>query len=165
MHARNPIRSATHALLLLGATATRSIVSSLLLFEHYEGQSAGLRELMLLSLLTANHARETSLRLLYAGTLGRKHNPDLLADLVRELRGRGVDAEMVVVSEGEGAAQVARRAADEPGLRVLPYQEASQLPERTGAVMTVVMLGYMWSMYEGAGTRIAIVAGAVRRSR
>ena len=30
-----------------------------------------------------------------------------------------------------------------------------------GAVMTVVMLGYMWSMYEGAGTRIAIVAGAV----
>lgn len=28
------------------------------------------------------------------------------------------------------------------------------------AVMAVVMLGFMWSMYEGAGTKIAIVAGA-----
>ena len=84
--------------------------------------------------------RETSLRLLYAGTLGRKHNPDLLADLVRELRGRGVDAEMVVVSEGEGADRVARRAADEPGLRVLPYQEASQLPDVLAAGDVLVAL-------------------------
>jgi hypothetical protein len=30
-----------------------------------------------------------------------------------------------------------------------------------GAVMTVVMLGYMWSMYQGASTRIAVVVGAV----
>ena len=29
-----------------------------------------------------------------------------------------------------------------------------------GAVMTIVMLGYMWSMYEGAGTKIAVLAGA-----
>ena len=29
-----------------------------------------------------------------------------------------------------------------------------------GAVMTVVMLGYMWTMYEGAGTKIAVLASA-----
>lgn len=29
-----------------------------------------------------------------------------------------------------------------------------------GAVMTIVMLGFMWSMYEGQGTKIAVVAGA-----
>lgn len=30
-----------------------------------------------------------------------------------------------------------------------------------GSVMTVVMLGYMWSMYQGKGIKIAVVAGAV----
>ncbi|HEV2149352.1 MAG TPA: DUF305 domain-containing protein [Longimicrobiaceae bacterium] len=30
-----------------------------------------------------------------------------------------------------------------------------------GAVMTVVMLGYMWSMYKGIGVKIAVLAGAV----
>jgi Domain of unknown function (DUF305) len=29
-----------------------------------------------------------------------------------------------------------------------------------GCVMTVVMLGFMWSMYRGMGTKIAVVAGA-----
>lgn len=29
-----------------------------------------------------------------------------------------------------------------------------------GAVMTVVMLGYMWSMYKGIGIKIAVLAGA-----
>lgn len=28
-----------------------------------------------------------------------------------------------------------------------------------GAVMTVVMLGFMWSMYEGQGTKIGVLAG------
>jgi hypothetical protein len=30
-----------------------------------------------------------------------------------------------------------------------------------GSVMTVVMLGFMWSMYRGKGIKIAVVAGAV----
>lgn len=29
-----------------------------------------------------------------------------------------------------------------------------------GAVMAVIMLGYMWSMYEGTGVKIAVLAGA-----
>jgi hypothetical protein len=30
-----------------------------------------------------------------------------------------------------------------------------------GAVMTAVMLGYMWTMYEGTGTKITVLVGAV----
>lgn len=30
-----------------------------------------------------------------------------------------------------------------------------------GAVMTVVMLGYMWSMYRGSAIKVAVLAGAV----
>jgi HD-like signal output (HDOD) protein len=59
------IQSATHAMMLLGAERVRHIASTILLFEHYQGRSAGLKELMLLALLTANHARETSIRVRY----------------------------------------------------------------------------------------------------
>ncbi|MFN8580370.1 MAG: HDOD domain-containing protein [Gemmatimonadaceae bacterium] len=58
-----PVQTATHAMLLLGAGAVRKIAGSLLLFEHYHRRSPGLRELMLLSLLSANHAREIAVRL------------------------------------------------------------------------------------------------------
>ncbi len=58
-----PVQSATHAMMLLGARTVRELATGLLLFENYQGRSAGLRELMLLSLLTANHARETAIKL------------------------------------------------------------------------------------------------------
>lgn len=52
-----PIQSATHAMMMLGARTVRQIASGLLLFENYAKKSPELKELMLLSLLTANHAR------------------------------------------------------------------------------------------------------------
>ncbi len=58
-----PIQSATHAMMMLGARTVRHLASSLLLFENYARRSDELKELMLLSLLTANHARETVARL------------------------------------------------------------------------------------------------------
>lgn len=58
-----PVQSATHAMMLLGAGTVRSLATSLLLFENMQRRSAGLRELMLLSLLSANHAREVAIRL------------------------------------------------------------------------------------------------------
>lgn len=58
-----PIQSATHAMLMLGARTVRQLASSLLLFENYARRSDQLKELMLLSLLTANHARETVAKL------------------------------------------------------------------------------------------------------
>ena len=57
------IQSVTRAMMLLGARTVRQLASSLLLFENYRKHSAGLKELMLLSLLTANHAREVAIRL------------------------------------------------------------------------------------------------------
>jgi len=57
------IQSVTRAMVLLGARTVRQLASSLLLFENYRKKSAGLKELMLLSLLTANHAREVAIKL------------------------------------------------------------------------------------------------------
>jgi HD-like signal output (HDOD) protein len=59
----HPIQSATHAMMMLGARTVRQLAGSLLLFENYARKSPELKELMLLSLLTANHARATATRL------------------------------------------------------------------------------------------------------
>jgi HD-like signal output (HDOD) protein len=58
-----PIRSVTQAMMMLGVETVRSLAASLLLFEHYRSRSPGLKELLLLSLLSANHAREAGVRL------------------------------------------------------------------------------------------------------
>src|SRR5687767_9657895 len=58
-----PVQSATQAMMLLGASTVRDLAGELLLFEHYRKRSPGLKELMLLSLLTAGHAREAAARL------------------------------------------------------------------------------------------------------
>ena len=55
-----PIQSATHAMMMLGARTVRSLASSLLLFENYSKRSPVLKELMVMSLITANHARDAS---------------------------------------------------------------------------------------------------------
>ena len=59
------ILSVTHAVALLGVDAIRYLAGSLALFEHFRKQSPGLRELMLLSLLTANQARSVAARIGY----------------------------------------------------------------------------------------------------
>ena len=58
-----PVQSATQAMMLLGARTVRDLASELLLYEHYRKRSPGLKELMLLSLLTSGHAREAAVRL------------------------------------------------------------------------------------------------------
>ncbi len=57
-----PVESAAHAMLLIGARTVRSLAASLLVFDHYRKQSPGLKELMLLSMITANHARELAMK-------------------------------------------------------------------------------------------------------
>lgn len=80
-------------------------------------------------------------RLVYAGTLGRKHNPDLLPDLVEQLRARGVDAQLAVVSEGEGADVVAMSAAAAEGnVAVFDFQPADYLPDVLGSADVLVAL-------------------------
>ncbi len=59
------ILTVTHAVALLGLDGIRDMASGLLLFQHFRRKSAGLRELMLLSVLTASHARITAARIDY----------------------------------------------------------------------------------------------------
>jgi colanic acid biosynthesis glycosyl transferase WcaI len=66
--------------------------------------------------------------ILYAGTLGLKHNPSMLAELAK--RYRNTNVMIVVISEGPGADFV-RRAAREgelDNLLVLPFQPFTVLP-------------------------------------
>ena len=85
---------------------------------------------------------DAQLRLLYAGTLGRKHNPLLLVDLLRTVRARGIEAALTVVSEGEPADELAEIARREPdlGMRVLPFQPADDLPDVLGSADVLVAL-------------------------
>jgi glycosyltransferase involved in cell wall biosynthesis len=75
---------------------------------------------------------------LYAGTLGLKHNPDLLFDLAAD----DPSADVVVVSEGMGADRLRARLADEPlpNLRILPFQPWEALPDVLGAADVLVVL-------------------------
>lgn len=59
------ILSVAHAVALLGVDAIRCLAGSLALFEHFQKQSPGLKELMLLSLLTANQARAVAALIRY----------------------------------------------------------------------------------------------------
>ncbi|MGH9666188.1 MAG: HDOD domain-containing protein, partial [Bryobacteraceae bacterium] len=60
-----PILSISHAVAMLGVDAVRDLAGSLVLFEHFQRKSPGLKELILLSLLSANHAREIAERIQY----------------------------------------------------------------------------------------------------
>lgn len=75
------------------------------------------------------------LRLLYAGTLGRKHNPLLLAALLRSALEAGLPARLIVASEGEGIDMLREDFAREPELPVtlLPFQAAGDLPDMLGS--------------------------------
>lgn len=78
---------------------------------------------------------------LYSGTLARKHRVDLLATLARHL-GRDV-ADVVVVSEGEGADWLISERAnsgDLQNLHVFPYQPFADLPDVLAAADVLVVL-------------------------
>jgi HD-like signal output (HDOD) protein len=53
-----PIGSVPHAIALLGWESIRHLVSATRFVEHFARGSPGLRELMMMSLMTANHGRE-----------------------------------------------------------------------------------------------------------
>jgi glycosyltransferase involved in cell wall biosynthesis len=80
--------------------------------------------------------------LLYAGTMGLKHDPELLCHLARRFRAVP-DVRVVVVSEGLGAEHLLRVKAAEAldNLLVLPFQPYDALPEviATGDVLVVVL--------------------------
>ena len=84
----------------------------------------------------------TDLRLLYAGTLGRKHNPGLLVELLDAARADGLPAVLSVVSEGEAADELRHTSTErsELPLTVHPFQPAEQLSDTLGSADVLVGL-------------------------
>jgi glycosyltransferase involved in cell wall biosynthesis len=76
----------------------------------------------------------------YSGTLGLKHNPDVLYELAERLG--HLDAEVVVVSEGRGADRLRSRQEQRrlPNLKVLPFEPFERLPEVLAAADVLVVL-------------------------
>ena len=79
---------------------------------------------------------------LYTGTLGMKHNPDLLLQLALQCR-EHPEARVVVISEGIGAEWLRARVAEHglTNLIVLPYQPFKVLPQvlAAGDVLLAVL--------------------------
>jgi glycosyltransferase involved in cell wall biosynthesis len=87
------------------------------------------------------HGLGGGLRFVYAGTLGRKHDPSLLVELARELV--PLDGQVVVVSEGEGADYLRdeQRLGRAPGnIAVVPYQPFDRLPEVLASADVLVVV-------------------------
>ncbi len=80
------------------------------------------------------------LRLVYAGTLGRKHNPTLLLDVLDGCKARGLDVVLVVVSEGLGADELAVAANGRPDVLQFGFQPAERFAEVLGSADAVVAL-------------------------
>ena len=72
------------------------------------------------------HTIDKSFNFLYSGTLGLKHNPELLVDLARAVRGR---ANVVVVSQGVGTSYLEREKREQAldNLILIPLQPFSEL--------------------------------------
>jgi glycosyltransferase involved in cell wall biosynthesis len=79
-------------------------------------------------------------RLLYAGTLGRKHKPQLMLELLDAARARGVDATLVVCSEGLGADELAVAAEGRSDVRILGYQPAERFAEVLASADVMIAL-------------------------
>jgi len=78
------------------------------------------------------HGVDKSFNFLYSGTLGLKHNPELLVELAKGVRGR---ANVVVVSQGVGASYLERAKHEQAidNLILLPLQPFSDLSMVLGA--------------------------------
>lgn len=75
-------------------------------------------------------------RFLYSGTLGLKHNPDLLLQLARTFP----EADVLVISTGPGAEWLHTQKAQAPNLHLLPFQPFEQLPDVLGAADVLVAI-------------------------
>jgi glycosyltransferase involved in cell wall biosynthesis len=92
------------------------------------------------------HGLATTRNIVYAGTLGLKHDPGVLLALARHLQAgearAAADVRLVVVSEGIGAEALARARAAEglDRLVLLPFQPFTALPEVLAAADVLLAL-------------------------
>lgn len=87
------------------------------------------------------HRLDDTKTLLYSGTLGFKHQPQLLPLLARKVLDSGQDVRLVVVNEGPGA-EVVQVESERLGVpyTLLPFQPYERLPEVLGSGDVLVVL-------------------------
>ena len=88
------------------------------------------------------HGFEGRELLIYSGTLGLKHDPELLAVLAEQLAADGRATDVVVISEGVGADYLAEQQAERglDNLHLLPFQPYERLGEVLSAATGLVVL-------------------------
>ena len=79
---------------------------------------------------------------LYTGTLGMKHNPNLILSAAEAVRHHRPEAVVVVTSEGEAADTLRSQAASRglANLRVLPFQPYSVYPDVLGSADVLISI-------------------------
>jgi colanic acid biosynthesis glycosyl transferase WcaI len=79
---------------------------------------------------------EAAFRIAYSGTLGFKHNPELLAAAARD-----IDADVLVFSEGQAATSLAARSATQRNLKVQGWLPFADLPAALASadILTVIL--------------------------
>jgi colanic acid biosynthesis glycosyl transferase WcaI len=88
------------------------------------------------------HGFDRTMNLMYAGTLGTKHNPETLAKLAEHFRDRP-EVRVIVISEGAGTRYLQKRKSESglDNLVLMPYQPYDELPQVMGAAD--VLLGLL----------------------
>jgi glycosyltransferase involved in cell wall biosynthesis len=88
------------------------------------------------------HGFDRTMNLMYAGTLGTKHNPETLVALAQRFRNRP-EVRVIVISEGAGTRYLQKRKVetDLENLVLMPYQPYEELPQVMGAAD--VLLGLL----------------------
>lgn len=90
----------------------------------------------------ARHGLLDDPTLLYSGTLGLKHDPELLVELAAAVRAQGTSVRLVVVNEGPAVPVVRAAAARlEVPLTLLPFQPYDDLPDvlASGDLLVVLL--------------------------
>lgn len=77
--------------------------------------------------------------LLYAGTLGLKHQPSMLLDLANAFADRA-DVRVIVASEGLGAEWLLERLGEDPPLQLIPFQPYDELPDMLSSADVLLVL-------------------------
>ena len=83
---------------------------------------------------------QSNVAFIYSGTLGLKHDPDILHALAQHVLPAGAD--VIVISEGLGIERLRElQSAEElPNLRLLPFQPYDRLPDVLGAADVLLVL-------------------------
>ena len=85
-----------------------------------------------------HHVTDDQTVLLYAGTLGLKHQPKMLLALAEEFADRA-DVRVIVASEGLGATWLAERI-DGTEMELIPFQPYADLPDMLGSGDVLLVL-------------------------